>query len=221
MSPEPVRIAAFDLDHTVVDCDSQALLVRFLSEKRLAPASLLIEVGGWFALNRLGCRLDVPKIHARLLSRLSSIPRDALQHAIREFAQTRLAPRIRRDAVDWMSRVRREGCHVLLLSASIANIVALIADATGADGYAATRASFDRPGRLKVDGDMVYGEAKLQAMRAYADERFPVWRLEYALGNDYADRFLLTAAAHAIAVCPSTRLRALAENEGWTTEVWR
>ena len=217
----PVRIAAFDLDDTVVDGNSQALFVRFLREKRLAPASLLIEVAFWFALNRVGWRLEVPKIHARLVSRLSRVPRDVLRHAIREFTETRLRGRIRRDAEQWMARVRAEGCHVVLLSASLETIVALIADSMQADGYVATRVNFDRPGGLSIEGEMIFGEAKLRALRDYADGRFPAWRLEYAFGNDYADRFLLSAAVNAVAVCPSEPLRALAEKEGWPRAIWR
>ena len=221
MTTEPVRIAAFDLDDTVIDCDSQALFVRFLSEQRLAPASLLLEVAFWFALNRIGWNVDVPTVHARLLSRLSPIPRTALQHAIREFARTRLTLRIRRDAEQWMSRVRDEGCHIVVLSASLETMVAPIAELMRADGSAGTRVNFDRPGRLAVEGEMVYGEEKVRALRDYANTRFPSWRLEYAFGNDYADRFLLSAAANAVAVCPSPRLRDLAEKEGWPREIWR
>ena len=218
---EPVRIAAFDLDNTVVHGDSHELFVRFLLEKRIAPASLPMEVAFWFALDRMGWRLDVPKIHARLVSRVSRVPRDVLQRAILEFTRTRLRPRIRSEAGQWVSRVRGEGCHVVLLSASLETMVALVAESMRADGYVGTRISFDRPGRLSVEGEMIYGEAKLRALRAYANGRFPSWRLEYAFGNDYADRFLLSAAANAVAVCPSKRLRALAEAEGWTHAVWR
>jgi len=221
MTSEPVRIAAFDLDHTVVDCDSQALFVRFLSEKRLAPVSLLMEVAFWFALNRAGWRVEVPRVHARLISRLSRIPRDVLQDAIGEFARTRLARRVRADARQWMSRARAEGCHVLLLSASLETMVAAVAESTGADGYVGTRVVLDRPGRLSVEGDMVYGEAKLRALEDYANARFPSWRLVYAFGNDYADRFVLGAAANAMAVCPSPRLRVLAQQQAWAETIWR
>ena len=221
MTPEPVRIAAFDLDNTVVNCDSHELFVRFLSEKRIAPPALLMEVAFWYGLDRLGWQVDVPSVHARLVSRLSRVPREALQAAMEEFAEHRLRLRIRRDAEQWISRVRAEGCHVLLLSASVEPIVALIARSMQADGYAGTRLSFDRPGPLSVDGELIYGEAKLRALQHYANGRFPSWRLEYAFGNDYADRFVLSEAANAVAVCPSPRLHALAEQQGWTRTIWR
>jgi HAD superfamily hydrolase (TIGR01490 family) len=216
-----VRIAAFDVDSTVVDCESQVLFVRFLLEKRLAPAWLLMEVGFWFALNRLGWKLEVPKVYARLVSRFSGIPRAVLRNAIGEFVPARLKPRIRKDAEMWMSRLRAEGCHIVLLSAGIENMVALLAESMGADGYAGTKITIDRPGKISIEGEAVYGEAKMRALRDYADRKFPSWRLDYAFGNDYADRFLLSAAAHPIAVCPSARLRAWAEKEGWQSTIWR
>lgn len=219
--PETVRIAAFDVDSTVLDCESQVLFVRFLSEKRLAPGWLLMEVAFWFALNRMGWRLEVPKVHARLVSRFSGIPRDALRDAIREFVSTRLKLRIRKDAEMWMSRLRAEGCHIVLLSAGMEQMVALLAESMGADGYAGTRLTIDRPGKISIEGEMVYGEAKMRTLRDYADRRFPSWRLDYAFGNDYADRFLLSTATNPVAVCPSPRLRALAEKEGWQSTIWR
>jgi HAD superfamily phosphoserine phosphatase-like hydrolase len=221
LSTEPVRIAAFDLDNTVVDGESGVLFVRFLFERRLAPLSLPLEVAFWFALNHVGWKLEVPKIHARLISRVSSVPRDVLQAAIQEFTQTRLLPRVRRDAAQWMSRVRDEGCHIVLLSASLESMVQAVAEAMRADGYVGTRLHMARPGRLLVDGELIFGESKVRALEQYANVRFPSWRLEYAFGNDYGDRFLLQSAANPVAVCPSPQLRSLAEREGWTRADWR
>ena len=54
---KPIRIAAFDLDSTVIDGESGVLFTRFLIERRLAPLSLLLEIGFWFWLNRMGREL--------------------------------------------------------------------------------------------------------------------------------------------------------------------
>ncbi len=216
-----IRIAAFDLDGTVLDGDSQALFLRFLTRKRLAPPSLLLEVASWRALNHVGWKLEVPKLYARVVLRCGAIPRDRFRLAMEEFVATRLARRIRRDAERWTRRVRDEGCHVVLLSASIDPIVASVASAMSADGYAGTRLTLDSPGVLSVAGEMLYGEAKMRALQAYADARFPAWRLEYAFGNDYGDRFLLGAATNPIVVCPTKPLRALAAQRRWPCETWR
>ena len=215
----PVRIAAFDLDDTVLEGDSQLLFVRYLAERRLAPVSLLAEVAFWFALHRVGLTLEVPKLYARIIARCSTIGRDALTAAMREFAETRVTRRIRGDAQRWMARVRADGCHVVLLSASVEPIVAAVAASMPVDGYVSTQLT--RAGRVAVDGEMVYAEAKIRALQAYADARFPSWRLEYAFGNDFGDRFLLSAAAHPVAVCPSPRLRACAQREGWPCTAWQ
>jgi phosphoserine phosphatase len=58
-------------------------------------------------------------------------------------------------------------------------------------------------------------------LRSYADQRFPFWRLEYAFGNDYADRFLLNEAVKPVAICPSPRLKTFAEASGWEVQIWR
>ena len=221
MTMEMVRIAAFDLDDTVVGCNSQSLFVRYLTERRLAPASLLMEVGFWFSLNWIGWRLDVPKIHARLISRLSGVERQELQNALREFSAGRLRPLVRADAEQWMARVRAEGCHVLLLSAALEPMVTPIAEAMHVDGHIATRVSVNASGRLAVVGDLIYGEAKVRALREYANARFGSWRLEYAFGNAYDDRFLLGEAVNAMAVCPEPRLRAFADRQGWPRAEWR
>jgi len=218
---EPVRIAAFDLDDTAVACNSQALFIRFLKERRLAPPSLLMEVGFWVALSRLGCPLPVPTIHARVISRFSGISRDALENALREFSEGPLRALVRADAQHWMSRARGEGCHVVLLSAALEPMVAPIARFMGVDGYIATRARVEPSGRISVDGDLIYGQAKVRALREYADGRFASWRLEYAFGDAYDDRFLLGEAVNAVAVGPEPRLRALAERRGWVREEWR
>jgi phosphoserine phosphatase len=140
---------------------------------------------------------------------------------MREFIESRLTPRIRRDAKRWMSRVRGEGCHIVLVSAALEPMVASIAEAMRVDGYTATRVNPDSANGFALAGDMIYGEAKLRALREYADGRFPSWRLEYAFGNAYDDRFLLTEAVHPFAICPETRLATLAEQHGWPRATWR
>jgi phosphoserine phosphatase len=102
-------------------------------------------------------------------------------------------------------------------------IIDRIARLVGADGAVATRLAPPIDGRLsgQIASEMVYGEAKLAAMRRYAGERFNDWVIDSAYGDHESDQFLLAAAERAVAVNPDQRLEAIARRSGWQVVRWQ
>ena len=219
----PIRIVAFDVDGTLIEGHSQALLARYIVDRGDASRALMIQIAWWHALYRLGVRLPVARIQRQMVGAFTGAPVERMYTMLDAFAAAVLVDHLLPDALEQLRLLRREGAHVVLVSASLDLIIDRLAKLVGADGVVATRVITPIDGRFsgRIDGDMIYGKAKVDAIRRYANERFRHWVFHAAYGDHESDQFLLAAARHAVAVNPDTRLEALAHRRGWDVVRWR
>lgn len=219
----PTRIVAFDVDGTLIEGQSQILFAHDIVRRGDASRVLLIQIGWWYALYRLGIRLPVAQIQRRMVGTFAGMPIDHMQSMVNAFIAEVLADRLFPDALAELNARRRDGAHIVLVSASLDLIIDRLARMVGADGAVATRLVPPIDGRLsgRIESEMVYGEAKLAAMRRYADERFSDWVIDTAYGDHESDQFLLAAAERAVVVNPDQRLETIARRSGWQVVRWQ
>jgi HAD superfamily hydrolase (TIGR01490 family) len=219
----PTRIVAFDVDGTLIEGHSQALLARYIVDRGDASRALMMRIAWWHALYRLGVRLPVARIQRQMVGAFTGAPIERMHAVLDAFAAEVLVNRLLPAALEQLRLLRRDGAHVVFVSASLDLIIDRLAKFVGADGVVATRVTPPIDGRFSgcIDGDMIYGEAKLNAMRSYANQRFHHWVLDAAYGDHESDQFLLAAAQHAVAVNPDKRLEAIARRRGWSIVYWR
>jgi HAD superfamily hydrolase (TIGR01490 family) len=219
----PTRIVVFDVDGTLIQGHSQILFAHDIVRRGEASRVLLIQIGWWYALYRLGIRLPVAQIQRRMVGAFAGMPIDHLHSMLDAFTTDVLADRLFPDALAELSARRRDGAHIVLVSASLDMIIDRLARMVGADGAVATRLVPPIDGRLsgRIESEMVYGAAKLAAMRRYADERFNDWVIDTAYGDHESDQFLLAAAERAVVVNPDQRLETIARRSGWQVVRWR
>jgi phosphoserine phosphatase len=70
----PTRIVVFDVDGTLIQGHSQILFVHDIVRRGEASGVLLIQIGWWYALYRLGIRLPVAQIQRRMVGSLAPKP---------------------------------------------------------------------------------------------------------------------------------------------------
>jgi HAD superfamily hydrolase (TIGR01490 family) len=216
------RIAVFDVDGTLIDGQTQILFARYIVERGGAPRALMMEIAGWYLLYRLGVRLPVARIQRRMVRAFTGTPTDVMHAVLDAFTAEILAHCLRPEALCQIRTLRRGGAHVVLVSASLDLIINRLAQLVDADGVVATRVTPSSDGRFsgRIDGKMIYGAAKLEAVRHYANQRFPEWEFNTAYGDHESDRFLLAAAQRAFAVNPDRRLERIARRRGWPIVHW-
>ena len=220
-----VRVAAVDLDGTLLDGQSQVIFIRFLARRGAVPVTLLWYVLFAGMLYRFGRRLDFAAMQRRVVARFAGMDVSRLRRLTEECIEAEILPRIRRDGTQEIAALHQAGAHVILVSAATHMLVEGVGAQVGTDGIVATRLDVPTNGRLSglVDGAMLSGAAKLHALRAHADAVFGAgnWRLWRAYGDHESDIDLLEAADEAVAVCPSSRLLTIANERGWKTIEWQ
>lgn len=212
--PGPMRYAFFDLDHTLLPFDTQALFCNFVLRRH--PWRIVLHL--WFlpfALGRAIGLVSTATTKRAFLSYLAGMKRAHLRRLARDFAQdcvdTWIYPELRAEIL----RHKHQRRKLVLNTASPDFYAHEIAEVLGFDHCIATAFKLTEetvPLRPQILGSNNKREAKIAAMRmklpgvaALTDEeRFHCW----AYSDSAADIPLLEFAGNRVLVHPSRRLRA-------------
>ncbi len=218
------RVAVFDLDGTLTRRD---LYLAFLFEalRRHGPARPVRLAGlPWLTARHFlrGITNDQLKV-AYLDAVLAGRPRVAVEALAARFAGRAVQREMKPAALAALERHRRAGEVLLLASASLDIYVEPIARLLGFDGAVATRVAWTADGRVAgtLDGPNLRGPAKLDAVRAALEARFPGQAPHVVAYSDHeSDEALLAAAAEPVAVDPTPGMARLAAQRGWPVASW-
>ncbi|NLH91463.1 MAG: haloacid dehalogenase-like hydrolase [Atopobium sp.] len=219
------RLAVFDFDGTCINGQSGSLFAIYLLRGGYLDIAASLRLS-WWGLRYL---THVPhrQEEAReiILRSLSSLTADQVDQMMANFHDEILLPRYRSEAVEEVKRRRKEGCVVLLVSATFHPIAKKAADHLSMDGVIATEMARDGTGHYsgEIIGPVVEGRNKLSAVKEWADRHFGIgnWVLAYAYGDHYTDKELLSKAEQPFAVTPGKALRRQARRFDWTTLSWK
>jgi putative phosphoserine phosphatase / 1-acylglycerol-3-phosphate O-acyltransferase len=210
-----LRLAVFDLDGTLLDGDSHALLLwELLGDASVPPrarARIVAAALAW-ALG-LAPNAEIKAVAARALRGRSVA---ALAPWWASFHARRVAPRLRPWMVERARIEREEGRAVVLLSASLHPVVACAGEAVGARFVVAARLEA-KEGALtgRLDGEVPWGPAKARALDALAAQTGADLSRSTGYGDGRADIDFLQRVGGAFAVTPDAGLRACARRRGW------
>jgi len=128
-------------------------------------------------------------------------------------------PRIYPRMLDEVHDHQDAGRRTFIVSAAGNDVVELLATVLGMDGGIGTRWEVDAAGRFtgRLDGPFVYGEGKVEAMRAFAAAHDVDLAASFAYSDSYSDLPMLRAVGNPVAVNPDPPLAAVARSEGWPT----
>jgi len=198
-----IHLAAFDLDGTLTEGGSVfAFLVAAVGRARVTRASLRLSLGLVLAALRGGPTADRVKqeLFIRTLGGLSLLEAQKLAET---YGHEHLRSHVRPQVVEALERHRAAGHQLMIVSASPAIYVQVIARALGIEDIAATNLAVDGAGRLTgaYEGANCRGEeklARLQSVITSLDKGSGVTL--WAYGNSRGDLRMLHAARYPVYV---------------------
>ncbi|MEM8662314.1 MAG: HAD family hydrolase [Pseudomonadota bacterium] len=211
-----MTLAIFDLDNTLLGGDSDNLWCEFAWEKGLAQEPGFTEKKDAFYADYQSGNLDVDAYLRFALSTLKGRPLDELARWHRQFMQEKIDPIMLPQSLALIERHRKQGHHLLIITATNAFITRPIAHALGIDELIACEAEI-------VDGYYTgapigvpsFHTGKVSRLNTWLDEREMALTDAYFYSDSHNDLPLLELVTHPVAVDPDDILLARAKENGW------
>ena len=210
----PVKLALFDLDHTLLDGDSDFLWGRFLVREGAVDAEEYRREGArYMAAYRAGS-LDIHEFLAFGLRPLKDNTPERLEGWRARFLQECVRPRIPAAARALLQRHRAQGHALVIITATNSFITAPIAQEFGVDALIATDPESEGARFTgRVGGVPCFREGKVQKLTAWLAGREPEETWFYS--DSHNDLPLLRRVQYPVAVNPAEVLARTAAEHGW------
>ncbi|MFQ5556642.1 MAG: HAD-IB family hydrolase [Acidimicrobiales bacterium] len=211
-----IAAAVFDLDRTIIPTSSARVFQAPMVEAGLADSSggALAEV--LYRIFELVGESSIMMQAARLAPRAASGWDVATTGRAAAAAADELAEQVQPYALELITDHLAAGRRTVLATTSPMHLVAPLAERIGIEHVVATRWA-ESDGRFtgSIDGRLVWGRGKLEAVREWARADGVDLSRSFAYSDSYFDTPLLAAVGHPVAVNPDPRLAAVAALKGW------
>jgi HAD superfamily hydrolase (TIGR01490 family) len=214
--PQEVRIAFFDMDHTLIDNDCDLSWKLFLADKGLADWRDRM-LGRWHYFRYRMGRLNTDSFMRFQLEQFRGKTTDEMQPLLEEHFRLHVLPRIYPAVFPLMNELEARGIPRILVTATNTEIARPLAEHLCMDALLATQLERDAGGRFtgRVDGGCCLGAQKLLVMEPEAARHNCILADAMYWGDSGLDIPILAAVGYPIAANPAPKLRGEAKKRGW------
>lgn len=214
-----MKLALFDLDHTLLNTDSDHSWGEFLVNENLVDPIYHRQMNDKFYEDYKVGQLDPIAYNEFVFDFLTKHDNSYLTELHEKFMQKVIRPQMRIKGFAAIEKHRALGHELVGITATSDFITAPIFRAFGIENIIATSAEVkDGVYTGKVTGVPCYQTGKLTRLNQWLAGRDVLE--SWAYSDSINDRFLLEYATHAIAVNPDQRLEQLAKENSWEIQDW-
>ncbi|MCO8044875.1 HAD-IB family hydrolase [Acinetobacter bohemicus] len=214
-----MKLALFDLDHTLLNTDSDHSWGEFLVHEGLVDPVQHRAINDKFYEDYKKGQLDPIAYNEFVFQFLTQHEQDYLTELHQLFMQKVIRPQMRPEGFKAIQRHKEAGHEIVGITATSDFITAPIFQEFGISEIIATNAErVEGKYTGKVINIACYQQGKLARLDQWLAGRQV--QESWAYSDSINDRFLLEYADHAIAVNPDDRLKALAIEQGWDIQDW-
>jgi HAD superfamily hydrolase (TIGR01490 family) len=210
--------AFFDLDKTLMAGSSGMVFARVANRHGIVPRRQLAKWGLDHLRYRVRGATDEQTSTVLEVARqtFADVPERDIQRMGPEVLAG-ILPRVYPQMLEEVHRHQDEGRATFIVSAAGNDMVAALARVLGMEGGIGTAWSVGPEGSYtgEIEGDFVYGEGKVTAMKAYAAEHDIDLEASYSYSDSASDLPMLRAVGNAVVVNPDSALLEVAKAEGW------
>lgn len=210
--------AFFDLDKTLMAGSSGMQFARVARRHKLVGRRQLASWGVEHMRYRLRGTTDERTAEVLRVARelIAGVPARSLERMNPE-VMAAILPRVYPQMLEEVYAHQDAGRPTFIVSAAGSGVVESLAAVLGMDGGVGTRYGIGEDGALtgRFDGPFVYGEGKVEAMRAYAAEHGIDLAASFAYSDSVSDLPMLRAVGNPVVVNPDPPLLEIAREEGW------
>ena len=214
-----MKLALFDLDHTLLNTDSDHSWGEFLVNEGLVDPIRHRQMNNQFYEDYKAGQLDPIAYNEFVFEFLTQHDLAELQQLHQQFMQKVIRAQMRPQGFAAIEKHRAAGHALVGITATSDFITAPLFHEFGITEENTTTAELHADGYTgKVAGIPCYQQGKLERLAQWLNGRQVTE--SWAYSDSINDRFLLEYADHAIVVSPDDRLAALAEERQWVIQDW-
>jgi HAD superfamily hydrolase (TIGR01490 family) len=208
-------IAFYDLDHTILACNSATALVEE-SRSRGVMTSGQYRHAIWLSiLYKLNIG-DPANMINRMLSWMKGLRESEIKLLCEEIYHTGIKQTIRPEILDSFEMHRSKGAAVVLLSSATEPICEPVAHHLELDALICTHLeTLDGAFTGRTRGKLVYGAEKKHRMLTFCHEHESDAAKAWYYGDSHTDRHVMEAVGNPVAVSPDRRLKKIAIRQNW------
>lgn len=208
--------ALYDLDHTLLSCDSDYEWGRFLAASGTVDADAYQQRNAAFYAEYRHGAFDPYAYLEFVLAPLGRIEHARLLRLRERFLQAHIRPCLRPGARRLLAAQRDDGFRQIIVTSTNAFIAEPIAQLLDVDTLIAPQPEM-RDGRYtgKLSGGACFGADKPRRIAAWAAQAQVELGETWGYSDSIRDRPLLEFVDHPVAVDPEPDLRAHAQRQGW------
>lgn len=216
-------LAFFDLDHTLVPQDTQALFAQFVMSQERWRRVYLIWYLPCLLVHALGW-LNLRTMKRVFFSHLVGMAGVRLRAYADEFGRELVPALIYPEMLDWIERLKDQGYQMVLISASPGFYVKEIGNALGFDVAIGTELEVEEEMPLlpEIVGPNNKRDAKIEALKQAGlidvdydpVESGPIPD-SWAFSDSLSDLPLLSIAEHGVTIHPGPELARVSRERGW------
>lgn len=211
----PGRISVFDLDHTLVVCNSSFWFCTFLYKQKVLSKSAMSKAY-WYRLRHDFSSIELEQLHSELFDcLLKGLSLDLLENFMDSFIQNCIFANLYFPAFEELRLAQHCGAHTVIMSSSPSFIVSRVAGALGVDEWLATEYSVDSSRRLSGIKSFIDGNAKARALQDLAQKNNVSLKRVSAFSDSYRDLPFLRLAGDPVAVNPDAKLEEFSMENKW------
>lgn len=216
-----MKLALFDLDHTLLNIDSDHAWGEFLISKQLVDEVAHRSRNDQFYQDYVAGTLDAVAYNEFVFEFLSQHDFTYLTAIHAEFMQQVIVPAMRPKGREAIARHRDLGHEIVIITATNSFVTAPIAQAFGVNNLIASIPEVIN-GRYtgRLQGEPCFQVGKLHHLKQWLADQNATIEESWGYSDSFNDRFLLEFVSHPIAVNPDTRLHAHALAHRWPIEDW-
>ncbi len=209
-----MKLAAFDLDNTLLAGDSDYLWGQYLVHSGLVDGEEYEAANQRFYAQYEAGTLDMHEFARFSLGRMGAVDPDKLRALRDAFVQEVIEPIIAPGAHNLIETHRSAGAELVIITATNTFITLPIAQKLGIPALIGTEPVYAN-GRMtgEIDGTPCFQEGKVDKLQEWLGQR-PVTE-SWFYSDSANDIPLLEWANHPVAVDPCPRLKAIASERGW------
>lgn len=211
-----MALAIFDLDHTLIDGDSDHAWGQFLVDNQLVNATEYKQKNDWFFEQYQKGELDVHAYLAFALEPLTQFPLEELYQHRERFLQECIAPIVTQKSRDLIAKHKAQGDTLLIITATNGFITYPIAELLGIEHIIAPHPEFiDGAYTGRIVGVPSFHQGKVVRLNEWLKEHNHSLSGSWFYSDSHNDLPLLEVVDNPVAVNPCPKLETVAQERQW------